>query len=218
MAVKKELLDILVCPITKGEVYYDEKKQGIVSPKAGVIFPVVNGVPIMLEDEAYPIQEGGEVMAGQKRRIAVFEVAEGKNKGEVVKLPLGTCKAIGRSLDDINKTQVFSMDFTMSLDDMTKKLIMNYIAKKSPQSRTSASSQSSSESIGSFKRLPDLILDDPAISRLHAMMFHDSSGAGILDLVSKNGTFINGEEVESKTLQDGDLVEVGSSKLVFSYK
>jgi pSer/pThr/pTyr-binding forkhead associated (FHA) protein len=50
------------------------------------------------------------------------------------------------------------------------------------------------------------------------MMFHDVNGAGILDLVSKNGTYVNGEEVESKSLQDGDLVEVGSSKLVFSYK
>lgn len=218
MTVKKELLDILVCPITKGEVYYDEQKEGIVSPKAGVIFPVQNGVPIMLEDEAYPIHEGGENMAAGKRRLAVFEIAEGKNKGEVIKLPLGTCKAIGRSLDDMNKTQVFSMDFTMSLDDLTKKLIMNYIAKKSPPTQTSKSDTASSDHIGSFKRLPDLVLDDPAISRLHAMMFHDANGAGILDLVSKNGTYVNGEEVESKALQDGDLVEVGSSKLVFSYK
>ena len=218
MTVKKELLDILVCPITKGEVHYDEEKEGIVSPKAGVVFPVQNGVPIMLEDEAYPIHEGGEAMTGGKRRLAVFEIAEGKNKGEVIKLPLGTCKAIGRSLDDMNKTQVFSMDFTMSLDDLTKKLIMNYIAKKSPQQKAPDAEGTSAEHIGSFKRLPDLILDDPAISRLHAMMFHDSNGAGILDLVSKNGTFVNGEEVESKGLQDGDLLEVGSSKLVFSYK
>lgn len=219
MTVSKELLDILVCPITKGKVYYDEKKGGIVSEEAGVVFPVQNGVPIMLEDEAFPIQEGGDAMAGSKRRLAIFEIAEGKNKGEVVKLPVGTCKAIGRSLDDMNKTQVFNMDFTMSLDDMTKKLIMNYIAKKSPQGSSSQPvADASAEHIGSFKRLPDLVLDDPAISRLHAMMFHDVNGAGVLDLVSKNGTYVNGEEVESKSLQDGDLVEVGSSKLVFSYK
>lgn len=218
MTVNQELLDILVCPITKGKVYYDESKGGIVSEKAGVVFPVQNGVPIMLEDEAFPIHEGEDAMAGSKRRLAIFEIAEGKNKGEVVKLPVGTCKAIGRSLDDMNKTQVFSMDFTMSLDDMTKKLIMNYIAKKSPQAAGGAEADASPEHIGSFKRLPDLVLDDPAISRLHAMMFHDVNGAGVLDLVSKNGTYVNGEEVESKSLQDGDLVEVGSSKLVFSYK
>jgi pSer/pThr/pTyr-binding forkhead associated (FHA) protein len=164
------------------------------------------------------MREGGEEpMSADKRRIAFFEITEGKNKGQVVKLPLGTCKAIGRSLDDINKTQVFSMDFTMSLDDFTKKLIMNYIAKKSPQDKK-AVQETSTENIGSFKRLPDLVLDDPAISRLHAMMFHDQNGAGVLDLVSKNGTFVNGEEVESKSLQNGDLVEVGGSKMVFSFK
>jgi hypothetical protein len=182
-----------------------------------MLYPVQNDIPVMLEDEAFPIREGGELMAAGKRKMAVFEIAEGKNKGQVVKLPMGTCKAIGRSLDDLNKTQAFNMDFAMTLDDLTKKLIMNYIAKSSPNEKSSEK-ESSGSNIGSFKRLPDLILDDPAISRLHAMLFHDNKGAGILDLVSKNGTYVNGEEVESKTLQDGDLVEVGGSKLVFSYK
>lgn len=177
----------------------------------------------MLEDEAFPIREGGEqsmtISGQQKRTMAVFEITEGKNKGQVVKLPSGTCKAIGRSLDDINKTQVFSMDFTMALDDFTKKLILNYIAKKSPpDKKASIDTTTTTDRIGSFKRLPDLVLDDPAISRLHAMMFHDQNGAGVLDLVSKNGTFVNGEEVESKSLQNGDLVEVGSTKMVFAYK
>jgi len=217
MALRKEILEILVCPRCKGEVSYDPDKEGILCSKCQVLYPVQNDVPIMLEDEAHPLQEGGEVMASGQRKIAVFEIAEGNNKGQVVKLPLGTCKAIGRSLDDANKTQVFNMDFTMSLDDLTKKLILNYIAKKSSQPKEPVP-EASADNIGSFKRLPDLILDDPAISRLHAMMFHDASGAGVLDLVSKNGTYVNGEEVESKTLQDGDLVEVGSSKLVFTYK
>lgn len=217
MTVKKELLEILVCPRCKGEVTYDEEKGGLLCNKCEVIYPVQNDIPIMLEDEAYPIQEGGEFMAGGKRRIAIFEISEGKNKGQVLKLPIGTCKAIGRSLDDMNKTQVFNMDFSMSLDDMTKKLIMNYIAKKSPDEKVN-DDESSADNIGSFKRLPDLVLDDTAISRLHAMVFHDSNGAGILDLVSKNGTYVNGEEVESKSLQEGDLVEVGNSKMVFSYK
>lgn len=217
MTVQPELLEILACPRCKEPVTFDAKKEGVLCSRCEVLYPVQNGIPIMLEDEAFPVQEGGESMTAEKRRMAVFEIAEGKNKGQVVKLPVGTCKAIGRSLDDVNKTQVFSMDFTMSLDDMTKKLIMNYIAKKSPEG-TSSAKPPSEDAIGSFKRLPDLVLDDPAISRLHAMLFHDSSGAGILDLVSRNGTFINGEEVESKTLQDGDLVEVGSSKLVFSYR
>jgi uncharacterized protein len=219
MSVRQELLDILVCPRCRGEVSYDSAKEAILCPKCELWYPVQNGIPIMLEDEAFHSREGGESMAVEgKRRIAVFEITEGKNKGQVVKLPSGTCKAIGRSLDDINKTQVFSMDFTMSLDDFTKKLILNYIAKKSPQEKKIGQESLTTDSLGSFKRLPDLVVDDPAISRLHAMMFHDQNGAGVLDLVSKNGTFVNGEEVESKNLQNGDLIEVGGTKMVFSFK
>ena len=217
MAVRSELLEILVCPRCRAKVSYDAGKQGILCAKCELLYPVQGDIPVMLEDEAFPMREGGSSMSGAKRVVAVFEITEGKNKGQVIKLPEGTCKAIGRSLDDINKTQVFSMDFTMSLDDFTKKLIMNYIAKKSPQDKR-PTQETSTDSIGNFKRLPDLVLDDPAISRLHAMIFHDSNGAGVLDLVSKNGTFVNGEEVESKSLQNGDLVEVGGTKLVFAYK
>ncbi len=217
MAFRQELLEIVVCPKCLGKISYDAAKQGLICSKCELLYPIQNEIPIMLEDEAFPIREGGEIMAAGKRSVAVFEITEGKNKGQAVKLPLGTCKAIGRSLDDVQKTQVFSMDFTMALDDFTKKLIMNYIAKKSPQEKKQ-SQETSTENIGSFKRLPDLVLDDPAISRLHAMIFHDKNGAGILDLVSKNGTFVNGDEVESKSLQNGDLVEVGSTKLVFGYK
>ena len=217
MTVRPELLEILVCPRCRAKVSYDTGKQGIVCKHCELLYPVQGDIPVMLEDEAFPLREGGSSMSGGKRVVAVFEITEGKNKGQVVKLPEGTCKAIGRSLDDINKTQVFSMDFTMSLDDFTKKLIMNYIAKKSPQDKK-INQEASTDTIGNFKRLPDLVLDDPAISRLHAMIFHDSNGAGVLDLVSKNGTFVNGEEVESKSLQNGDLVEVGGTKMVFAYK
>lgn len=217
MVLRPELLEILVCPRCRGKVSYQPEKEGIICATCELLYPVQNGIPVMLEDEAFPIREGGSTMTAGKKSLAVFEISEGKNKGQIVKLPAGTCKAIGRSLDDVNKTQVFSMDFTMALDDFTKKLIMNYIAKKSPHEKK-ITTEASTDNIGNFKRLPDLVLDDPAISRLHAMIFHDSNGAGILDLVSKNGTFVNGEEVESKSLQNGDLLEVGSSKMVFSYK
>ncbi len=217
MALSPQLLEILICPRCRGKVSYEPSKEGILCSKCELLFPVQNDIPVMLEDEAFPVREGGSIMPSGKRSVAIFEVSEGKNKGQVIKLPVGTCKAIGRSLDDVNKTQVFSMDFTMALDDFTKKLIMNYIAKKSPSDKK-ASVEASTDNIGNFKRLPDLVLDDPAISRLHAMIFHDQNGAGILDLVSKNGTYVNGEEVESKSLQNGDLVEVGASKMVFAYK
>lgn len=46
------LLEILVCPVTKARLTYDEEKQELVSPAAGLAYPVRDGIPIMLPEEA----------------------------------------------------------------------------------------------------------------------------------------------------------------------
>lgn len=48
----RKLLEILVCPITKGPLRYDEKTQELISDQAGLAYPVRDGIPIMLESEA----------------------------------------------------------------------------------------------------------------------------------------------------------------------
>jgi uncharacterized protein YbaR (Trm112 family) len=47
-----KLLEILVCPLTKSTLIYDRDKQELVSRLAGVAYPIRNGIPIMLADEA----------------------------------------------------------------------------------------------------------------------------------------------------------------------
>tara|TARA_B100000686_G_scaffold338737_1_gene411700 strand:- start:3961 stop:4149 length:189 start_codon:yes stop_codon:yes gene_type:complete len=54
--INKKLLEILVCPITKEKLVYDEKKSELISKKAGLAFPIKNGIPIMLIDEARKIK------------------------------------------------------------------------------------------------------------------------------------------------------------------
>ncbi|MGI9025190.1 MAG: Trm112 family protein [Burkholderiaceae bacterium] len=46
------LLDILVCPVTKGPLTYDKAKQELVSQSARLAYPIRDGIPIMLESEA----------------------------------------------------------------------------------------------------------------------------------------------------------------------
>ena len=46
------LLDILVCPVTKMPLRYDAARQELISDKAGLAFPIREGIPIMLVDEA----------------------------------------------------------------------------------------------------------------------------------------------------------------------
>jgi uncharacterized protein YbaR (Trm112 family) len=50
--IDPRLLEILVCPLTKGPLTYDRERSELVSPKAGLAYPIRNGIPIMLVDEA----------------------------------------------------------------------------------------------------------------------------------------------------------------------
>ena len=47
-----KLLEILVCPLTKGPLTYDRANQELISERAGLAFPIRDGIPIMLVDEA----------------------------------------------------------------------------------------------------------------------------------------------------------------------
>jgi len=53
--VDPKLLEILVCPVTKGPLVYDREKQELISRQAGLAFPIREGMPIMLPDEARPL-------------------------------------------------------------------------------------------------------------------------------------------------------------------
>jgi len=51
-SVDPRLLEVLVCPVTRGKLTYDREKQELVSKGAKMAFPIRDGVPIMLPDEA----------------------------------------------------------------------------------------------------------------------------------------------------------------------
>ena len=50
--IDPRLLEILVCPVTKGALRYDAARAELVSEQAGLAFPIRDGIPIMLVDEA----------------------------------------------------------------------------------------------------------------------------------------------------------------------
>jgi len=57
MDIDPKLLDILVCPLTKGPLIYDREKSELVSKKAGLAFPIRDGIPIMLQENARELSE-----------------------------------------------------------------------------------------------------------------------------------------------------------------
>lgn len=51
-----KLLEILVCPVTKGPLEYDREKQELISKKAKLAYPIRDGIPIMLQEEARKLE------------------------------------------------------------------------------------------------------------------------------------------------------------------
>jgi uncharacterized protein len=56
-SVDPKLLELLVCPLTKGPLRYDRERQELISEQAGLAYPIRDGIPIMLVDEARPIDQ-----------------------------------------------------------------------------------------------------------------------------------------------------------------
>lgn len=55
--VDAKLLEILVCPLTKTSLDYDAKRQELISRAAGLAFPIRDGIPIMLPEEARKLDD-----------------------------------------------------------------------------------------------------------------------------------------------------------------
>ena len=51
------LLELLVCPVTKGPLDFDRERQELVSRSARLAYPIRDGIPVLLEDEARPLTE-----------------------------------------------------------------------------------------------------------------------------------------------------------------
>jgi uncharacterized protein len=55
--VDPKLLEILVCPLTKGRLRYDRAAQELISDQAGLAYPIRDGIPIMLVEEARSLSD-----------------------------------------------------------------------------------------------------------------------------------------------------------------
>lgn len=215
--ISRELLEILVCPQCKGGLDLVDGGRGLVCNKCQLKYPVRDDIPVMLVQEAADLKSGAAKIKGPAVSLPKvnFKVVQGADSGLTFALERGTCRAIGRGETDPNRTMIFNVDLALTIDDGTKNLILQYIAKQFAKDEAKSPSAPKGEKLGLFSRAADIVLTDHSLSRLHAMVFAGEAGVGILDLVSKNGTYVNGQEVESKILQRGDMIEMGETKIVF---
>jgi uncharacterized protein YbaR (Trm112 family) len=52
-----KLLEILVCPVTRGALVYNAERQELISKSAKLAYPIRDGIPVMLEDEARKLEQ-----------------------------------------------------------------------------------------------------------------------------------------------------------------
>ena len=57
MEIDPKLLEILVCPLTKAPLVYDRARQELISRQAGLAYPIREGIPIMLPEEARELSD-----------------------------------------------------------------------------------------------------------------------------------------------------------------
>ena len=50
--IDQELLDILVCPVSKGKLEYDEKEDVLICRESQLKYPIIDGIPVMLPERA----------------------------------------------------------------------------------------------------------------------------------------------------------------------
>jgi uncharacterized protein YbaR (Trm112 family) len=56
------LLEILVCPVTKGRLEYDRERQELISRSAGLAYPIRDGIAVLLESEARRLEDPGTIL------------------------------------------------------------------------------------------------------------------------------------------------------------
>jgi uncharacterized protein YbaR (Trm112 family) len=68
MGVDPKLLEILVCPLTKGPLRYDAARQELISEQAGLAYPIRDGIPIMLIDEARKLDDASPAAGSPEQK------------------------------------------------------------------------------------------------------------------------------------------------------
>lgn len=211
MSITTEMLEFLACPQCRGKLHYT-KEEVLLCPPCRLCFSIEDGIPQLSLNQAMALNKDGSVLA--KKEAAHFRVISGPDTGVEFYIHPLTCKVIGRRIDDASQTQVYNADFTMNFDDKTKKIIANYLSGSKPKSKIKSAEPEVNNDLGAFKRLPDLIMEDQSVSRLHAMIFYDETSVGVLDLVSRNGTFLNGKEIEAARVANADEITIGQNNIL----
>lgn len=137
----------------------------------------------------------------------VLEVEKGKNQGSRYELAVRGYRAIGRAGSVGEHTMDLSAPGEHALDPDDLARVEQHLAR-----RVAGEPHPERLRIGAFARGRDIALDDNKVSKNHAMLFVDDDGPSIVDMLSTNGTHVNGKKVADADLRDGDVINIGKTR------
>jgi pSer/pThr/pTyr-binding forkhead associated (FHA) protein len=136
-------------------------------------------------------------------RFVDLVAIEGPDKGMRYTVEEGTYRVLARAPDERQSTLQMTPDGDRALDREQEQLVDDvFKGRQSGGTRTAAK-----------KRGPDIVLRDGSVSRTHAMVFVDKKAASVVDLMSTNGTKVNGTVVKDVDIAAGDVIHLGKTKL-----
>lgn len=139
-------------------------------------------------------------------------VVAGADKGRRISLRPGAFRAIGRAEGEFTGTFVVRRSAERRLEDEDHARISEHLFKRAAQLPPGGLLHARGAT-DDFERDDDVELNDDAVSQTHAIVFCDDAGLSVVDIASKNGTWVNGDRVLESVLVAGDLLRLGETRL-----
>lgn len=134
-------------------------------------------------------------------RFVDLLAVEGPDKGMRFTIEENTYRVLARASDERSSTLQMTPDGDRALDKEQAQLVDEVLS-----ARRGLRTQFK-------KRGPDIVLRDGSVSRTHALVFVEKGAVSVVDLMSTNGTKVNGNLVKDVDVNEGDVIHIGKSKL-----
>jgi uncharacterized protein YbaR (Trm112 family) len=206
----KDYFDALCCPTCQGGLLLT-KERIVFCQTCLVGYRAVGNIPDLRVEQAISFRKSVNVSG----HTVLLNVILGEALTRSLTLSSGHGVLLGRAAqedgDDVTMAGRVGME---SLDAHTKKLIDSVLTCKGRSNFLPYDLGPNGKShLGDFRRDADFVFFDVSVSRQHAVVYHGHDGVWVLDLVSKNGTFVNGREVENAKLKNNDVLSLGQVSL-----
>ncbi len=137
-------------------------------------------------------------------RFVDFVAVEGPDRGMRYTVEEGSYRVLARAQDDSASTVQMTPEGDRLLDPQARSRAEQLFARHGGAERSRT---------GFRKRGPDIVLKDLSVSRTHALIFVDKDAVSVADLMSTNGTRVNGDEISDTDLREGDVIHLGKTRL-----